>query len=317
MVQTTSRRRWWVALLVVGALLVACSDDDDATPDTSAAPDTEATTGTEATTDTEATTEATDLATADLVHDSTLPAVEACEITKTRNVEEIVALLSEDAVFVNNLSGETAVGPDAIASAIGTVPGWVYLETTDCGEAIASNWWSAVAFAFRSDPPEPGGTGVEGILAVRVTDGEIDQIHTLATLGVDPNTVDEVWPDAEARATAWCEAWGTLDPEQVIPLAAADLVISGQQGPLPGVGAEPIRALMTTLQQSPNDTVECGDTIVSNGGWIALTARFVDTDGGGGSWGGILAVQLTADGSVGAMTYLMDAMDADGAFVPS
>lgn len=251
-------------------------------------------------------------------HDSPEAAAAFCETMKSRDGNDVVALMSADAVAVDHATGRAYVGSDQIAAWIDDNEGFDTFELTSCAETgTATNWWSAGTYAFHSDT-NAGGT--EGVAVIRSIDGEIDEFHALYTLTTDEPSSAAVVSAADASAvTAWCEAWGTEDPEQVLPLAAEGLIVRSRTGEERPGDEDQIRKMTFMLAEDPEDTVECGSDVIGNGGWVALTSRFVDTDNPdgdwGGSWGGIMMVRTSEDDLVSEHAHFMDAMDADGNYV--
>ncbi len=193
-----------IAWAVAAVLAAGCSDDADDASD----PD-------------ETTTTVDDATTQELRHDSLEPAAEFCDAIATHDGAEVVALMSDDAVAVDHSTGAVYVGPDEIRAWIDEFGGFDTFELTECGtEGVASNWWSAGPYRFYSDTND-GGT--EGLGVAQMTDGKISRFDAIYTLSTgETNVSDPISEEDRATATAFCEAWGTEDPEQILPLVSAD-----------------------------------------------------------------------------------------------
>lgn len=294
--------------LTAGLVLFGCSDDDSGSPATSQATVAPTSDGGEADEDVPE-------------WASVEPILQLCAAASSRDGATFVASMSEDAVAYDHTTGTSYDGRDAIAAWMDEFEGFRIHDQTECAEdGVAGQWWSAVTYAASSET-EPGGT--EGFAVVRVWDGMIDRFHVVyePTDG-EPSVAEDVSDEELEAFVAWCEAWGTEDAENVLPLAAEDIQLRVAQSPLlrgtfppTFVGEEGIRTGVFLFQEDPEDTAECPDEIVSDAGWLIGAVRFFDTDDPvytGASWGGIYALRLDDEGLVEENLVFANAMSPDG-----
>jgi hypothetical protein len=289
-----------VALAVFAA---ACGDDGTS--------GTEASNGTTSTTDGE---EALVGPRDDNPWNSTQPAIDLCEAVAARDGAAVAARMSSESLATDRHKGEVFMGPEAIQAWIDNGELFQDFEHMTCtDEGVAANWWSGVTFTMHSDTT-PG--GIEGILFAQPRDGEDRslQLFYRPTQG-EPESQEPVSADDQAVVAAWCEAWGTLDAEEVKALAVEDLVLTGRNPTRPRVGGEGIENGVFMLQEDPEDTMECPQQYLGAAGVIASPYQWVDTDDpdfAGRSWGGIWVVEIDDEGRVSEASFLAQTMTVDG-----
>ena len=154
-----------VLIALVAALLLvtaACGDDDGgdaADTTTTTARATTSTTAADVTTTTVATPEDANAAFA----------VAFCEAwgEGQRNADDVLALMTGDAVAVDMTAGVEYAGPEEIRAWIEDDPESAVLDEMACGdEAVTARGWAAYGYSMSSST-EPGGT--EGVGVVHLT----------------------------------------------------------------------------------------------------------------------------------------------------
>jgi hypothetical protein len=254
---------------------------------------------------------------ADEVWTSAQPALDMCQVLASRDGSTVVAEMSDTAVAGDHTTGEAFAGPDQIAAWIDDAALFNDFEVTNCAdEGVGGSWWSAATFAFSSDS-NPG--GAEGMVLVQPRDGKIVQLQLTYRLSEDdPTVADPVSEQDHTALSAWCESFGTLNAANVGELTTDDVALT--PGRRPGTvttGAEAIGRLIFLLENDPEDTMECSEKAIANGGLLASPFRWViteneDPDLLGRGYGGIWVVRLDDTRLVDVASWFGQTMTADG-----
>jgi hypothetical protein len=269
-------RRVLVAL-VAALLLVtaACGDDDGgdaADTTTTTAQATTSTTAADATTTTVAAPEDADAAFA----------VAFCEAwgEGERNPDDVLALMTEDAVAVDMTARVEYTGPDEIRAWIQD-PELTVLDAMACGnEAVTARGWAAYGYAMSSST-QPGGT--EGVGVVHLDqDGNVDRFLAYST-GVEgepsaPNMLSEA---DVAVVDEYRRSYADRDEDAFVAVVSDDFVRyispTGLSAPaFPGLDGYRTWAEDTEGQ---NLTVDMGEVAVGDGPWVAHADIWFDADG--------------------------------------
>lgn len=296
--------RLWLAVVGIGFLIVGgCSSEEADSP----AP----------TTAVEETPTGVGSVDAEEPWNSGQPAHDACELLATRDGSAVANEMGDTAVAGDHTTGEGFVGRDQIAAWIDNAALFGDFELTSCADdGLGGSWWSATTFAFSS---ESNAGGAEGIILVQTRDDKIAQLQLMYSPSEeDPTTTGQVSERDQLAQSAWCDSFGTLDTANVGALATEDVSLtSGRKPGTVNTGAEAIAQVVFLLENDPEDTMECSQRAIANGGFLASPFRWVvtenqDPDLLGRGYGGIWVIRLQEAGLVESASWFGQTMTEDG-----
>lgn len=279
------------ALAILGGGLGACGDDttdDAAAPTTESAPTSEAAPST-----TEPPAETTTTTTTGPVGEYAALIVDYCEsfgrLDEPGALDELMGRMTDDVVLTDTVLGASLTGTEQVRDYL-TSELFAGIDTALCGAAVNRGDWYAGTYSLGSSEL---GTGAEGITAMHVTDGRIDQHISYYTPDqelVAPGTEPVETSDVEAYCNAWDEGG---DPDAVMAFLAptaelhfGDLVIEGAAA----IG----EYAATTFDFDRND---CEIVVVEHGEWVAGANTFSNTETGA-VVEGVDVIQVGEDGKI-------------------
>jgi ketosteroid isomerase-like protein len=281
-------RRIAVAAILPLAVATACGGDDS-TQESTAPAATEAPTTAAATTEAPSTdppvTEApatvppnteptTDTTTVD---DDAVEAVarSLCEaygnLDQPDGVEALLALMTDDVVVTDTVLGASLTGHDQIRAYV-TGDAFAQIDSSECGATVRRGNWVAGSYTLSNSATGAGG---QGIAAIHVTDGKVDQQinHYTPVDGDAAPPPDE--PVTESIVLEYCHAWddgGDVDAVLALMSPDPELIVGFSIA-----GVDAIRDFVATF---PFDQNDCGDVAVVHGAWGAAANTFVDSTTG-------------------------------------
>ena len=269
-----------LVVLAAAALLLAACGDDTGDESSSTTSDPETTTATD---------------------ENIEVATTVCEaygrVDEEGGIDDLLALLSEDVVLTDTVLGASLQGHEEVRGYLTSDA--FDVDTSDCGVAVTAGNWVAGSYTLRNSETTAGG---EGIAAIHVTDGLVDQQinhYTPVDEGAEAPSDELI---ADEQSLEYCEAWDDgADADEVLSFMATDaeLTIGGAT-----IGGE--EAIEAYIDDDFDfDTNECQDVVVEHSGWIAGANRFTNTGTGASAEG----VQVFAVDDEGLITDQFGHMD--------
>jgi ketosteroid isomerase-like protein len=172
-----------------------------------------------------------------------------------RDVDAMVAMMTDDVVIYDVLTGERYEGPDQAAAYIESTS--VEIDTSDCGPALVGGDWVAGTYTLSSSGTS---AGAEGISAVRILDGKVHWHLAFYTPTEDAQPPDDTSLRTDSTAgLRYCEAFAdpARDPDAILATMTEEPKIYGIPNGFSAEGEDAVRRMIET-RVVPSDVNTCG-----------------------------------------------------------
>jgi ketosteroid isomerase-like protein len=190
-----------------------------------------------------------------------------------RDVDAMVAMMTDDVVIYDVLTGERYEGPDQAAAYIESTS--AEIDTSDCGPALVGGDWVAGTYTLSSSGTS---AGAEGISAVRILDGKVHWHLAFYTPTEDAQPPDDTSLRTDSTAgLRYCEAFAdpAHDPDAILATMTEEPKIYGIPNGFSAEGEDAVRRMIET-RVVPSDVNTCGGKgsegpggTLDHGGWQA------------------------------------------------